>query len=410
MGRSGPLRSNNPLALVLLLFLLAGRMQLCAAGSLFDDDSPLQIHGFLTQGYVKTSDNSFFGDSEDGSTEFREIGVNFSYRISPKLMASGQLLSRRAGGMYDGSPAVDYAQFDYSPYISETGRAGIIVGRYKNVLGFYNDTRDVASTRPSIFLPQVIYWDRVRNTVLSNDGIQLYGELHQGDHSLYLNFGSGKSLIDENMESTYLINDFNPDLSQQGLNLIGRLLYEWQGGRLRIALSGVKLDLNGTMSGLPSPLPPTLSGSLGIDYWLASAQYNEGPWSLTLEYMQEPLEYSGFGSILDSNNTTVDGYYLQGSYRLAADWELLLRYEEGHFDKDDPDGSGRSAISGRPAHTSFSKLTTLGLLWEPTEQLILRAEYGRANGTMFLSSVENPDLFSMTQHWNMFSLLVSYGF
>ncbi len=72
---------------------LPGRCSSAPAGSLFDDDSPLQIHGFLTQGYVKTSDNSFFGNSEDGSTEFREIGVNLSYRISPKLMASGQLLS-----------------------------------------------------------------------------------------------------------------------------------------------------------------------------------------------------------------------------------------------------------------------------------------------------------------------------
>ena len=39
------------------------------------DDPRLQIHGFLTQAYVKTTANKFFGDSKDGSFEFRELGI-----------------------------------------------------------------------------------------------------------------------------------------------------------------------------------------------------------------------------------------------------------------------------------------------------------------------------------------------
>ena len=189
-----------------------------------------QVHGFLTQGYVKTTANSFFGDSEDGSFDFRELGINASYRFNPQLMASAQLLSRTAGEMYDGSPDVDYAQIDFTSHASEQGQFGGILGRFKNPFGFYNDTRDVAATRPSIFVPQVIYWDRVRNLVLSNDGAMLYGNLHKDLHSFYFNLFAGKSPIDENVEKTYLPAQFDPSLELRGLTQGGRLRYVWVGG------------------------------------------------------------------------------------------------------------------------------------------------------------------------------------
>ena len=46
----------------------------------------------------------------------------------------------------------------------------------KNPLGFYNDTRDVPFTRPSILLPQSIYFDRTRKLAIAADGVHLYGE------------------------------------------------------------------------------------------------------------------------------------------------------------------------------------------------------------------------------------------
>ena len=366
-------------------------------------DPHLQIHGFLTQAYVKTTDNRFFGDSEDGSFEFRELGVNASYRFNPSLMASAQLLSRVAGDMYDGSLAVDYAQLDYQFHMDERKRLGLIGGRYKNPLGLYNDTRDVAATRPGIFMPQAIYWDRVRNMVLSNDGLQLYGELTGDMHRLNLQLFAGKTPIDENVENSYLDPALAPSMDQDGLTQGGRLLYEWDGGRARLALSTAMLELDSQTAVLPD-------GSIAIDYWVLSAQYNDGPWRITAEYMQEPLDYAGFGGFLDAADTTVDGYYLQGDYRLQEDWELMLRYEESHYDKDDPDGSQSSVITGLAPHNFYSKLWTLGLLWEPSEQLMLRAEFSRIDGTIFLSRLENPIPNETVKDWNLFSLLVSYSF
>ena len=362
-----------------------------------------QVHGFLSQGYIKTTANNFFGDSEEGSFDFRELGLNASYRFNPQLMASAQLLSRTAGEMYDGSLSLDYAQLDFTPYSTENGRFGTIFGRFKNPVGFYNDTRDVASTRPSIFVPQVVYWDRVRNMVMSNDGAMLYADLHRDLHSFYLNFFAGKTPIDENVEKTYLVALYEPNLEQRGLTKGGRLLYEWDGGRVRLGLSGASLNLDGEMLG------GLLSGTIDIDYWIASAQYNEGPWSLTLEYMLEPIEYVGFQGAMEAGNTTVDGYYLQGNYRVSTDWEILMRYEEGHFDKDDRDGSN-VRILGTPTYNHYARMWTIGLLWEPTENIMLRTEFSRADGTIFLSNLDNPNPLATERKWNMLAFLISYSF
>ena len=65
-------------------------------------------------------------------------------------------------------------------------------------------------------------------------------------------------------------------MEQDGLTTGGRLLYEWDGGRFRLALSSALLTLDGKTGMLPE-------GSIDIDYWVLSAQYNEGPWRLTAE-------------------------------------------------------------------------------------------------------------------------------
>jgi hypothetical protein len=306
--------------------------------------------------------------------------------------------------MYDGSLDVDYIQLDTTFYRHDLDRLGVVLGRYKNPFGLYNDTRDVAATRPGIFMPQAIYWDRVRNMVLSNDGAQLFGDLQVDEHRFSIRLIAGKTPIDENVENSYLNPMLNPQLDQDGLTLGGRLLYEWDGGRFNLAYSSAKLKLDAQTSMLPD-------GEIDIDYQVLSAQYNSGSWSLTFEYMQEPLDYSGFGGMMEAGDTTLDGYYLQGTYRLRDDIELFTRYEESHYDKEDNRGEKTSQRLGLDAHNFYSRVSTLGLLWEVTDRLILRSEFSQVDGTIFLSNLENnPAPNQRSRNWNLFSLLISYSF
>jgi len=375
-----------------------------------DEDSAwpeeLQLHGFLSQGFVKTSGNRFYGPSDDGSWDFREIGANLSYRPKPDLLFAGQLLSRTAGEMYDGSIRVDYALVDYAPIMRDDLRLGLRLGRLKNPLGLYNDTRDVPFTRPSIFLPQSIYFDKVRNLELSSDGGGLYGDLQTEWGDFFLQINVGKLDVDKNVEYAFLFNDWPGDLETDDPWYIGRLLYELDGGRLRLAASGATGKLN-YHPGVNDFLAP---GVIDINFWILSIQYNEEKWSLTAEYMNEPVARKGFSSQpIFGADGTAEGWYIQGTYRPHPGWELVLRYDESHIYKHDRDGEATEAVSGVPAHNFFAKDWTFGVRWDVTSNFMLRAEYHRIEGGSWLSLREN-NLSDIEKDWDMFSILASYRF
>lgn len=167
---------DGPAALGLLATLALPAGQAWAEEGVLDT---LQMHGFLSQALVITDDNNFFGPSSegDGSLKYTEIGANASIRPHENVLLAAQILSRRAGGDgEDAAPSLDYGLIDYQMISNQQRTLGIQVGRFKNPFGFYNQTRDVAFTRPSILLPQSIYFDRTRSLGLSGDGLSLYYE------------------------------------------------------------------------------------------------------------------------------------------------------------------------------------------------------------------------------------------
>lgn len=368
----------------------------------------LQIHGFVTQGYVNTSDNNFFGDSEDGSFDFTEIGVNASYKVTPSILVSGQVLSRRAGEMDDGSPSIDFALVDWNVFSDEHLAWGFKIGRVKNPLGLYNDTRDVAFTRPSIFLPEQIYFDRVRDLLHSSDSVHVYARRYSDFGTWDFDFGVGVGTVDKNVEIAFLSRDFGGELDTDGLAYVGRIGFETADGVWRFALSGAHVGL--AFDGVATD--PLGDGDIDVGFLAASAQYNAERWSLTAEYIEEPVEFSDFGTPLDVNDATAQGYYLQGSYLLRNDLELLVRYAEGFAEKDDRSGAERSALTGgrAPRHSFFGKDWMLGVRWDVTPSFMLRAEYQWNTGTRNLSLRENPNPMAAEKDWEMFSLLGSYRF
>ncbi len=321
------MRSYPTIALVLLLLQ---PVVVLASESIWDR---LQLHGFGSQAIVHTDNNRWFGDSPNTSFGFTEIGFNASLRANPKLLLSGQLLYRRAGDMYDGEPVLDYGLVDITPFASAEGRLGLRAGRIKNPLGIYNETRDVPFTHPGIFLPQVVYFDRVRNLVLSTDGAMVYGERYSDWGNVSATIGSGWAVLDENVEWAYLNGDFPGDIKSNGPTWLASLWYTDPSERLKLGLSGATLSIRFDPRDIG--LPTLDAGQTEIDYWIASAQYNAEQWTLTAEYAREPLQWSGYGPYSPDRDATTEGWYLQGTYRMRPDLELMLRYEEGYADTAD---------------------------------------------------------------------------
>lgn len=376
--------------------------------------SSLQYHGFITQGLIKTDNNNYYGHSSapHGSAALTEVGFNISSRFSSDVLFSAQVLSRRAGELYEGDIKLDYGLIDFSLNSDAYKRYGLRIGRFKNPLGFYNDTRDVAFTRPGIFLPQSIYFENLRNAFLSDDGILAYSEFYDDDSIVSFELGTGKTPIDINAEYTLVGGDVPGTLESSENTVISRLMY--QANSLKLALSYAKTSVE-----LEDAPPAIGNGTYDVDIRIFSAQYILRNLTMTTEWAEQPVEWHGFSSFFPngpSGKINPGGYYFQLGYQYTPKFELLVRYERGYADKDDKSGEKRSAllasapipIDSRP-YNFYTHDITGGFRYDFNPQLMFRAEYHIIEGTYVLSGREN-DLSTTEKDWRLFSLLLSYRF
>lgn len=368
-------------------------------------DGRLQLHGFIAQGMVNTSGNNFLGKSKDDiSYDFREIGVNASYRAMPQLLFSAQLMSHRAGESDDGEPDLDYAFVDWTAFSGNWGRIGTRVGRIKNAYGLYNTTRDVPFARPGILLPQSIYFERTRKLSLASDGINFYADHLSELGTFSAEVSLGYPVIDNASETAILgkvRGDFHTDLTQ-----LYQLKYESPSAEYVFAATVVNMGVSYD----PSTVDVLKAGSFLFDPVVLSAQYNAEKWSLTGEYAFRSSRLRGFGAFPD---VAQDGesYYLQGTYRVTPKLEMLMRYDVAYSNRDDRNGSEYASRTGRPDFTQYSKDWTLGLRYDVTSEFMVRAEYHNIEGTSILPTLDNPaGPASYEKRWDMWMLLGSYRF
>ncbi|MEE9424769.1 MAG: hypothetical protein V3V18_07290 [Methylococcales bacterium] len=366
----------------------------------------VQIHGFLSQGFVHTSDNNFFGKSDDSvSTNYRELGINGSWRVIPELQLSMQVVYRDAGKTDDLGVRIDYGFADYSFYSTESTLLGLKGGRVPTPLGFYNESRDVLSSRSTILLPQSMYFDKNRNLALSADGGYLHGEHRTELGDFFFDFGAVIPHIDD-PDAKFAITRDLPGKVDGKTSWIGRIAYEWQSGRVRTSITYADFNVK-----YKSENAVFESGRIQFNPLIFSAQYNGEDWSLTGEYAFTHRHLNDFGAPLDSNTTSI-GYYIQGTYQFTSWMEGVIRYDELVIDKDDSNGKQFSASTGGlvPAHARFAEDLTFGLRFTLIPNLLFSAEYHHINGTGWLADIENKDRTKTRKRWNMFLWMVSYNF
>ncbi|MFC0337693.1 hypothetical protein [Kushneria avicenniae] len=358
----------------------------------------VQVHGFMSQALIMSRHNDFFGPSSQsgGSLQYTEIGANISMRPTKDLLVSAQVLSRRAGDdNSDYEPKLDYGLLDYQ-FVTDNSRVlGVQVGKIKQPFGIYNQTRDVAFTRPGILLPQSIYFDRTRAPALSSEGVSVYGEEHLSSGMLYFQAGLGKANTDNNVKNT--IWDSRVPASIDGaLSSIGQIGYEHDSGNIIAALTVAEanIDIDG-----PRAAPDRYS----FRPIIMSLQYNHGYWSLTGEYALRRQSFTGGDH---DDHITGESWYIQYTHRFLEDWQWLLRYDSLVNDRADPKGRQFEADGRGAAHSQFARDWTLGLQWNATSNLLLSTEYHHVNGTGWLPK----DQDTSDQYWGMLLFQASWRF
>jgi len=376
---------------------------LVCASAFAQQPEELRWHGFFSQGVIHTDENSFFGDSTDTSFDFRDVGLGLSWQPHDRLLFSAQGLYRDAGKTSPNGVNVDYALVNYSLINRLDFGLGLRAGRVKNPFAFYNETRDVAATRPSVILPVSIYAPAFRDIFHSSDSVMLSGYKEAGDWLINFDFLRGEVPFDTRSERL-LIPVSQPGSIEDNKLWVARSIVEYDGGRIRFGLTYFTFDSRlDTTPGLIFP------GDLDVDTYILSFEYNWESLQFTSEYMRIDSIYQDvFVPGLESKRES-ESYYLQLGYRVNEKLRMFGRYDVYYANRKDKSGNGQ-LVFGRPKSDGFSKDIVVGAQYHFADNWMLAGEVHHFKGSASLGVIENPDASNVKEDWNLYTLQLSYKF
>ncbi len=138
----------------------------------------LQVHGFVSQGWIKTTKHNYLGQTEraQGSFDFTEVGINFTQPLGDNFRIGLQVFAHDLGTLGNYAPQLDWYYLDYRAF----DWLGFRAGKTKLPWGLYNESNDVDAGRVPILLPQSVYPVSSRESLFAQTGGELYGDVPLG--------------------------------------------------------------------------------------------------------------------------------------------------------------------------------------------------------------------------------------
>ncbi|MCP4348534.1 MAG: porin [Desulfobacterales bacterium] len=369
----------------------------------------ISIHGFISQGYLKSDKNNFMAETEDGTFQFNEAGINFSADLSEKLHLGIQFFTYDIGDIGNNDIAIDWAFADYRWH----DWLGFRAGKIKNPAGFYNETRDVDMLRTNILMPQTIYSDSHRDNVIALQGVGIYGNIlpdFMGTISYQLQYGTMD--IDAESGSSKTAEAAGPfDVTYFDVDYVYVASLRWdtfiKGLQVGGSLSKAKMDIGlKAIDPLISLFPAMTMEIEDFSVETLSVEYTWDNLILSSEYALISIENREMNnSVITLPETEIDseGYYVSVSYRFTGWLELGAYYSEYYPDKDDKDGE--YAV---PDHSAWSKDFALSVRFDINKHWTFKLEGHSIDGTGMLFSSDNPD--GTDKSWFLFAAKTTFHF
>ncbi|MCB2181405.1 MAG: hypothetical protein KQH63_05235 [Desulfobulbaceae bacterium] len=378
----------------------------------FQIGNHLSLNGYLSQGYIESSGNNFFGDSLDGSFEINEFALTTNYIANNQLRLGLQLLSRDLGEEGNNEILIDWAVADYH----WQDWLGLRLGKVKLPIGLYNQGRDTDFLRPMVFLPQSIYDENKRSLLVAATGGSIYGNFFLGNGG-YLDYQAYYGKVDFREDSgqaqgiRYLVSNISrmknlgsvSDFDSENRYVCGgSLLYSPPLDALRFGVSYFtgKTDFDFRVGGRKGEASGT-----NKDFIVLSVEYAQPDWKIAFEYSEFTGDRKALG--IDIPDGRSQGAYVQLCYHLYDELVLSALYDIFYADKNDHSGS-KYADQGQPDYLGWRKDFGLGIRWNITNQLIFKAEHHWVDGASLQLPIFNPQ--GVEEHWNYFVLKTSFNF
>jgi len=388
--------------------------------------SQVQVHGFISQGYMKTTDNNFLTMmTKDGSFEFNEAAVNFSFKLGAKLKGGVQLFSKDLGREGNHNIILDWGYGDYR----WKDWLGFRLGRIKTPRGFYNETRDIDALRSTVLLPQSVYDEGMKDPAFAYQGAGIYGflPLNGGGDLEYEFFGGTFNVYDSRSgfwdnNFKFLIDGFTREMPFPAPPVItvrepfirGNYIYgsalKWntplEGLRVGGSILYAGLDMQSDVEVLiPTELitiiqlvPINLEVEVQ-DHIVYSAEYKYE--NLTLAWEKHTNKYIVREPSFQTNRDyETGGWYAQLTYQLT-DWLTVSSYYSDSRDEK------KYQPPEKPDHDYWLIDECLALAFNLTPNWLVKLEGHYMDGTYTLGIRENPE---MVQYWSMFAVKTSFHF
>ncbi|MDY6839807.1 MAG: porin [Thermodesulfobacteriota bacterium] len=404
---------------VLIGILSMGNVQAQAQGDVSDVLDSVDIHGFISQGYLQSDDNNYLAnDTEDGTFQFNEFGINFATQLTDELRLGLQLFARDLGDLGNDEIELDWAFADYR----WRDWAGLRVGKIKMPVGLYNEFRDIDALRTSILLPQSVYADSLRDVYIALEGVGIYGHIpcdSMGRLSYQVQWGTS-NIDDEggaakNVERMAMgaIEAKSFDVSD---GYVGSLQWHTplQGLRIGGSLVTVDFKVDAAMTAALGPIP---RGTLltfdaeDLTIYALSAEYAVGDLLVAVEYSRVDIDIEApdilAGIIPIELSKESEGYYASASYRFTDWFKLGAYYSIYYADVDDRDGDDLEQL-GLPDHRAWLKDLALSTRFDINDYWIFKLEGHLMDGTATVSMPENPN--DAEEDWFLFAAKLTFTF
>lgn len=373
-------------------------------------DKNFQFHGFAAQGLIDVNGSDFVNDDGSLSTELTELGINGSYQLNSKFRLTGQIVYLNGGNRYAEGVRVDYALLDWSAYESENWQANIYIGRYKNPHWLYSSSRDVPFARPSIILPQSVYFDGFRDIAVGGDGAAIKISHSNDDYGNFdFNFSYGSSPISDE-QAEIILSQYAQGTVKQDFDIQGSFYWQPAFSLWRFGASYLDSDFSYQANDGGDFF---FDGLFSFRFSTISALYEGESWEFSGEIHQTVFTTKGFYNPLYSEAPVGQGMYIQSRYKVNNELTLLARHERFYSDKNDKDGKKLEEETGGlvPAYFGYHRDTTLGLSYDFSSNLRLRLEYHWFQGTGRLTPVVLPNpRVNDNENWQLWAAQLMYWF
>ena len=317
-----------------LIAAIAGVSSPALRGAVAIGDTNVQIGGFVSQGWLYSSDNNFPTADKGGTWDFREMAVNASTTFGAHLRVGGQLFAQRLGQLGEDKVILDWAVADYNV----SPAFGIRVGRVKYPKGLYGEALDLDIVRPFVFLPTAVYNPILRDFSASFNGGMIYGSVDLGKSSFDYKafYGDIPMTPGKGVAEFYNNSGLYSSAGTSKLDMDSVL-----GGQLtwNTPVSGLKFvysysQYTNLASDGPFSAAPVLNLHSNIDRFswnTFSAEYLWGNWVFatewqrakgSLDYVSEPMVVVS----VTGDPVGWDGWYVSASRRLNDKFEVGAYY------------------------------------------------------------------------------------